>query len=291
MIETGSPRRQHFLNYDMQTLVPQPTSNHLDTVKAIIITNFPETLRSTVLLDFHQGQNWLDSTFCPGISSAKSRDDLEGEIFLAGLPKPPSHVYEAMSLSEVGCTYAHLKALTIAANSGRPTLILEDDAEFEPEKLRQVLGNLDRLLDGSVVKLEGDDKPGRRIVVGSGSANRNFMISLRPSRGSAAYLVTPVSAASLIEAAYNYPLPYDVLLNDSNWHGCFLMDAVPFPIRQAGQTSSTITRGVRKRGVTSRVARQSEKFRYRLRRIATQLQWARKAKFTQVRFAKFYDKI
>ncbi|MEI7984840.1 MAG: glycosyltransferase family 25 protein [Armatimonadota bacterium] len=275
----------------MQTLVPQPTSNHLDTVKAIIITNFPETLRSTVLLDFHQGQNWLDSTFCPGISSAKSRDDLEGEIFLAGLPKPPSHVYEAMSLSEVGCTYAHLKALTIAANSGRPTLILEDDAEFEPEKLRQVLGNLDRLLDGSVVKLEGDDKPGRRIVVGSGSANRNFMISLRPSRGSAAYLVTPVSAASLIEAAYNYPLPYDVLLNDSNWHGCFLMDAVPFPIRQAGQTSSTITRGVRKRGVTSRVARQSEKFRYRLRRIATQLQWARKAKFTQVRFAKFYDKI
>jgi GR25 family glycosyltransferase involved in LPS biosynthesis len=275
----------------MQTSVSHPTSNAVGTVKAIIITNCPETLRSTILFVTHQGQNWLDSTVCLGISSAKTREALEGEIFLAGLPKPPNHVYEAMSLSEVGCTYAHLKALLIAARSDRPTLILEDDAEFEPENLRHTLANLESLPDCSVVKLEGDDKPGKRLVLGPRSSNLNFMVSLRPSRGSAGYLVTPVSAARLIEAAYDYPLQYDVFLNDSNCHGCFLLDAVPFPIRQAGQTSSTITRGVRKRGVRSRIARQSEKFRCRLRRISAQLIWARKAKFTRVRFAKFYDKV
>ncbi len=290
MIETGSPRRQHFLNYDMRTLMPQPTSNHLDTVKAIIITNFPETLRSAVLLEVHQGQNWLDSTLCAGISSAKSREVFEGEIFMAGLPKPPNHVYKAMSLSEVGCTYAHLKALTLAAKGDRPSLILEDDAEFEPEKLRQVLGNLDNLPDSSVVKLEGNDKLGRRIVFGSSSSHRNFMISLRPSRGSAAYLVTPVSAARLLRAAHNYPLPYDVFLNDSNCHGCFLLDAVPFPIRQAGQTSSTIVRGIRKRSIGNRLARQFEKLKVRIGRFSAQLCWARKANFTRVRFAKFYEK-
>jgi GR25 family glycosyltransferase involved in LPS biosynthesis len=273
-----------------QTAFPQTGSSKSEILQAIIITNHPETLRSSVLHEAHFNGKWLDSSLCQGIPRANTREALEGEIFLAGLLKPPTHVYDAMSLSEVGCTYAHLKALSMAASRDRPTLILEDDAEFDPENLQRILTNLDKLPEDTVIKLEGDDKPGKRIVLGPHSTELNFMVSIRPSRGSAGYLVTPVSAARLIQAAHNYPLQYDVLLNDSHWHGCFLLDAVPFPIRQAGQTSSTIDRGIRKRGIGNRLARQFEKLKGRVRRISAQLHRAHHAKFTCVRFAKFYEK-
>jgi GR25 family glycosyltransferase involved in LPS biosynthesis len=211
------------------------------------------------------------------------------EIFLAGLPKPSSHVYDAMSLSEIGCTYAHLKVLTMAAKSNHLTLILEDDAEFEPDVLKKVLNNLGDMPKDAIVKLEGNDKPGRRIVLGPRSIESRFMVSIRPSRGSAGYLVTPASASRLLESARDYPMPYDTLLNDSGWHGCFLLDAVPYPIRQAGQMSSTITRGIKRHGVKNRIVRQRDKFLCRLRRVLTQLRWARKANFTRVHFAKFYE--
>ena len=274
----------------MQTVFPIAETSKSNTVQAIIITNCPEKLRSSVLHESHLNEKWLDSSLCLGIPRAATREALEGEIFLAGLPKPPSLVYDAMSLSEVGCTHAHLKALSVAANSDRPTLILEDDADFEPKNLHRILSNLDSLPEDAVIKLEGNDKPGKRLVFGPRKSNSNFMVSVRPSRGSAGYLVTPVSAARLMKAAHNYPLQYDVFLNDSNWHGCFLMDAVPFPIRQAGQTSSTIDRSIRKRGVSHRLNRHFKKLRCRIGRISAQLNWARKSNFTRVRFAKFYEK-
>ena len=273
----------------MVMIAQQSEFRKQNPVQAIIITNCPETLRSSVLLNTHLSEKWLESSLSPGIPKASTQELLENEIYQAGLPLPPSHVYDAMSLSEVGCTYAHLRALKIAAKSDRPTLILEDDAEFDPENLRQVLSNFHHLPEDAIVKLEGDDKPGRRIVLGPYCPESKFMISIGPSRGSAGYLVTPVSAARLIGAAYNYPLQYDVFLNDSNCHGCFLMDAVPFPIRQAGSTSSTIIRGSRKRGLGHKLARQYQKLDRRIRRISTQIRWARKAKYTRVRFAKFYE--
>lgn len=270
-------------------MLAEPTTSRPISTKALIITNSPERLRSTILLEAHTNIDWFCSSICPGIPRRNTRELFEQEIVKANLPVPQDHVYETLSLSEVGCIYAHLGALTIAAQSDGPTLILEDDAEFQPENLRQILQNLEWLPEDAIVKLEGYDKEGSRMVLGPKSTNANFALSMRPSNGSAGYVVTPLSASRLLQAGIGYCHPYDMLLNDPKQHGCFLLDAIPFPIRQASETESTISRGRKKRGLINRLIRHKEKLDRRLARYSLQILRAKEAGFFRIRFAKFYE--
>ncbi len=266
-----------------------PASEQATKIRTLIITLLPETLRSSVLLDAHQTADWMDSSICLGIPKGDSRDDLEAEIDKAGLPKPPEHVFDILSRSEVGCIYAHLRALAIASKSDSPTLILEDDAWFEPATLKEIVTKLDWMPDDAILKLEGDDKPGGRIVFGPKHKNFRFALSMRPSNGSAGYIVTSISASRLLAAGYGYGHAYDMLLNDPTLHGCLLLDAVPFPIRPSIQAVSTISRGKKRPGFLNKMARHSEKLKRRVGRYRMQVLRAQRQRYFRVRFAKFYE--
>jgi hypothetical protein len=66
----------------MQIAVPKiHLRQDILVVQAIIITNSPETLRSSVLRDTHQNGGWLDSSLCLGIPKASTKDELEVKYF------------------------------------------------------------------------------------------------------------------------------------------------------------------------------------------------------------------
>jgi len=270
-------------------ILTEPKPCKPTAIKALIITLSPLNLRSSVLLEAHQKADWLDSSICLGVPKGNSRADLEQEIAKVGLPIPPDHVYDILSRSEVGCIYAHLKALSIASRSESPTLILEDDAHFDPDQMEQILKDFEWLPDDAILKLEGDSKPGGRIILGPKDDHFLYALSMRPSNGSVAYVVTPKSAARLLVAGYGYGHAYDMLLNDPTLHGCFLLDAVPFPVRPAEQTKSLITRGNKRPGLRSKLARHREKLKRRLGRYFQQIRRAKEARFSRIRFAKFYE--
>lgn len=267
---------------------------HFDTsiqdsqrVQALVITNSPNNLRSAILRQGQLDTDWCKTVICPGIPRPGSRADFEREIQKENLPIPPDYVYEALSLTELACFYAHLRALSIAAKSSSHTLILEDDAECDPQELYRHLHAIHQLPKDVIVKLEGTGKIGRRFVFGPKVEEANFMLSMRPSNGSAGYIVTPQSASRLLQVGLGYAHPYDMLLNDPGLHRCFLVDAVPFPIKQTGETDSTIQRSVKKRGFWNRIQRSRDKFARRISRYVAQIGRAVNAKYYRIRFVRF----
>lgn len=256
-------------------------------ISALIISNSPEEFRSSVLREFYLGARRDCVAISPGISRTKSRENFEAEVLECGLTVPQDHVYETLSLTELGCFYAHLKALKIATGRDGLTLIFEDDAEFHADQLEQLLSQLEDLPSDAIVKLEGAGKRGSRFGFGPKTTDSKLMLSLRPSKGSAAYIVTKDSASKLLLAASGYAYPYDTFLCDSGKHGCFMVDAVPFPIWQSVQTDSTIRRAAKKRGLSNRLQRVWHKTQRHISRYSVQIGRAVSERYLQVQFAKF----
>ena len=141
------------------------------------------------------------------------------------------------TVSEEACFLSHLKALRASSESGSPFgLILEDDAVLPPHlfadkgpiaQCLQVAGDWD------IVKLEGTKRRGWRLaVVHHRFAVGRLVASLRPSLGSAAYLVSRKGAEALLRACPAATEPFDMVLVDTGFHRARLLDYTPYPVDQ-----------------------------------------------------------
>ncbi len=138
-------------------------------------------------------------------------------------------------LVQEACFASHLVALRcFLASRHDLALILEDDAVPGPRtaSVLEALCSLDAPFD--VVRLEAIRLSGSRPAVRVASLGGDTLVrSLKPSSGSAAYVVTRRAAERLIAAAGRKLLPFDDYLANPALHGCDVGYVSPLPIRQA----------------------------------------------------------
>lgn len=135
-----------------------------------------------------------------------------------------------LALGEIGCFFAHRRAWNIVRAENGPCLILEDDAllghvfpalldqwarsSFPMIRLAAIFEKRHRMIDGGpYAKYWGD--PG----------------------GAAAYVLTPATAARLLEKSERFHMAVDDFLEARFIHGIPTYAFLPYPVRQSGSPS------------------------------------------------------
>ncbi|WP_210246298.1 glycosyltransferase family 25 protein [Aureimonas fodinaquatilis] len=141
-------------------------------------------------------------------------------------------------LVQEACFASHLVALQQFLHSTNDlALILEDDA-VPSAALPGRLAEITRLKQPfDIIKLEGL-KSGRRLAVARAQLSQGWLVnSLRPSAGSAAYVITRAAAEKLMQRAGKLLLPYDDYLSNPALTGCDIWHCSPLPIHQSDAPS------------------------------------------------------
>lgn len=142
-------------------------------------------------------------------------------------------------LVQEACFASHIVALRrFLASAHDLALILEDDAVpgARTASVLESLRSIDVPFD--VVRLEAIRLSGSRPAFKVASLGAETLVrSLKPSSGSAAYVVTRAAAEKLIAKACRNLLPFDDYLANPALHGCDVAYVSPLPIRQADAPS------------------------------------------------------
>lgn len=156
-------------------------------------------------------------------------------------------------LVQEACFASHMVALRRFLESDLElALILEDDAVPGPRtaSVLEALRRLDAPFD--IVRLEAIRLSGSRPAVRVAALEAEALVrSLKPSSGSAAYVVTRPAAERLLAAAGRNLLPFDDYLANPALHGCDVAYVSPLPIRQA-DTPSVIAESYERRRLRRR---------------------------------------
>ena len=98
-----------------------------------------------------------------------------------------------LNAGEVGCKASHIKVLAIAAMSNKPTLILEDDVEFEDEFKSKFMQVYEKIPTWDMLYLGGNH------VLPPHAVNGKFGFSrVRKIYTTSSYIVTPSTAKRLL---------------------------------------------------------------------------------------------
>ncbi len=259
-------------------------------LKVIIISNSFENFRSETIRKLVTGETDVDAMIIAGVGPYELEKHFVDEVESLGLVPPSARMYRHQSLSQLGCFYAHLKVLSIASKSDSATLILEDDAEFDPKQVLEIASLIPKLPADALIKLEGSVKKGKRVTMAHKSNIWPLGISFMPSSGFAAYLVTPESAGKLLDSYQGYDFHYDTYLTDIKRHGCFLVDAIPFPAFQCLNQISGIAKIRKLRNLHSSLFRVYSRTYRHLSRFLVVIILALRYKWLSVRFDRFNQK-
>jgi GR25 family glycosyltransferase involved in LPS biosynthesis len=157
--------------------------------------------------------------------------------------------YRMFTLVEEACFASHMKALkAFLASDHDYAIILEDDALPQDGFVEAMSLFLAARPPVDLVKLEGVKRRGRRLAVRVARlGNVDLVKSLRPSSGSAAYLVSRAGAAKLLNRAGTLRVPMDDYLSNPAFHGCDMVHLSPYLVVQArnGSTMKSLKTGYR----------------------------------------------
>jgi len=145
---------------------------------------------------------------------------------------------------EIGCFLSHIKAWELCVVNDAITLVFEDDF-LVGEKLEAVIGDLLTISPNwSLVRLSGINqtnhqtlmkRPGYELVKNSGEPC-----------GTAAYMLHPAAAKTLLKNAVDIYEPVDHYLEHYTKHGIHFLAAKPYPVSLAHTKSTIIDRPGRK---------------------------------------------
>jgi glycosyl transferase family 25 len=163
------------------------------------------------------------------------------------------HRNRVFMLTEEACLAGHvLTWRQFLASDFSHALVLEDDAEPQDGFIETVSEILRAGTVADIVKLEGvSSHGGRKAITIQQVANRKLVRSLRPSSGSAGYIVTRRGAEKLLVRVGKTCVPADDFLWNSAFHGCDVAHVSPWLIMQSGTASVIATDKAAKRGRVS----------------------------------------
>ena len=139
---------------------------------------------------------------------------------------------------EVGCYLSHIKAWDSCLDRQKITLVFEDDFVLSP-RFEAVLGDLMEISpEWDLVRLSGIYKTEDQVLTHRDSYN--LVQNLGEPCGTAAYLLNPRAAQTLLENTSDIYEPVDHYLEHFKKHGIRCLAAKPYPVELA-HTKSTIT--------------------------------------------------
>ncbi|MDO1584023.1 glycosyltransferase family 25 protein [Rhizobium oryzicola] len=151
-----------------------------------------------------------------------------------------SHRNRLFMLTEEACLASHVLVWRQFLQSDfEHALVLEDDAVSQAGFVDCVTALLTEGLSADIVKLEGIARSGARKALAIRRLNAGHLLvrSLRPSSGSAAYLVSRKGAETLLCAAKDIRVPADDFLWTPAFHGLDIAHVSPWVIMQSGAVS------------------------------------------------------
>ncbi|HSI40493.1 MAG TPA: glycosyltransferase family 25 protein [Xanthobacteraceae bacterium] len=160
-------------------------------------------------------------------------------------------------LAEEACVAGHMLVWRQFLASGfQHALVLEDDALPRPAFREVVRALLAVGMATDIVKLEGSSRRGTRKVLRTATVGGCELVrSLRPSFGSAGYMITRKAAEQLLARIVHRGgrlMPIDDFLWSPMWHGLRLADVSPGVIGQSGAPSMIARTGPARTSWTAR---------------------------------------
>lgn len=139
---------------------------------------------------------------------------------------------------EVGCYLSHIKAWEFCLINDVVTLVFEDDFLIH-EKLEAVIDDLLTITDQwNLVRLSGIYQTDHQTL--QERFSYDLVKNLGEPCGTAAYIIKPSAAKTLLENSTEIYEPVDHYLEHYSKHGVRCLATKPYPIRLA-HTKSTIT--------------------------------------------------
>lgn len=139
---------------------------------------------------------------------------------------------KTLSHGEIACFASHYVLWQRCRDSGRPMLVLEDDASFAPHFLKAYQALPELLERFGYVRMHGF-KPRRMRRLRSVPMPDGLSLVRFPKGplGTTAYAITPEAAAILIENAATWTEPVDSYVDHFWRHGLRCVAIAPYPVK------------------------------------------------------------
>lgn len=188
--------------------------------------------------------------------------------------KRRAHFGYSLTSSEVGCFMAHQNCWRYCVESGLPMLILESDVYLDPEHHSSISHLIDSLIGISnawdIVRLHGIFERNEKLTRVVEELYPPFALKqcFGDPMGAGAYLVTPGSAAALLEASASFYQPVDVFLACSWMHKQRYRNVKPYPFSVRKFESTIGERRRPKQGIYARLKIELNRAADDLKRLA-----------------------
>jgi glycosyl transferase family 25 len=145
-----------------------------------------------------------------------------------------------LTSSELGCFLSHKKAWQACVDDNIPTIILEDDFCLLPHFDKTIEYLMNDYADWGAVRLQGIYPVPQDIVNSFGGIQ--LVRNRADAVGSSAYILKPVQAKQLIEAAIDVYEPLDHFLEHQQVHHVNFLAIHPYPVDTTGVESTILDR-------------------------------------------------
>lgn len=148
----------------------------------------------------------------------------------------------ALTKGEVGCFLSHQMLWKECVRINQPICILEDDVEL-PSDFAQILCNaLACQADWDVLRLLAERWDRKGIAIGRFDEVRQLSHYPRPAMGTAAYLLTPKAAGTLLAGTELIRVPVDQVIDQYWRHHLRVLVVEPYPVHIRSDCPSVIAK-------------------------------------------------
>lgn len=142
-------------------------------------------------------------------------------------------------IGQIGCFLSHRLAWEKCVQTGRLTLVFEDDFQLLQELSDIIALAQQHAKDFDILRLQGMETDCPNTVV-QACENSQLVRHHRDPLGATAYFVKPSAAKILLEKSRRFHAPVDDFIFHDWIHGLTLLALLPYPVTPGGQPS-TIT--------------------------------------------------
>lgn len=140
-------------------------------------------------------------------------------------------------VGQIGCFLSHRQAWEKCVQTGRLTLVFEDDFQLLQELPGIIALAQQHAKDFDILRLQGIKTDCPHTVVQADGSNQ-LVRHHRDPLGATAYFVKPSAAKILLEKSRRFHAPVDDFIFHDWIHGLTLLALLPYPVTLGGQPST-----------------------------------------------------
>lgn len=139
--------------------------------------------------------------------------------------------------AQIGCFLSHRRAWEKCVQTGRLTLVFEDDFHLEPNFSAALALAVTKVAEFDLLKLQGINQNKFKILEDHGA--QQLVRFYRDPLGATAYLMTPAAARVLLEKSRTFYAPIDEFMHYDWIHRRKILALLPYAVTTTGAPSIT----------------------------------------------------